>query len=117
MNLSLTSEQLDKVIAGAILNAIAGPERDAIITKAVESLMRPDTNSYSNRKSPLEEAFARAASSVAYEIMKEEFGKDERLKTRMREVVSTGVEKALFGEDAQRLIEKIASKVTDALYS
>jgi hypothetical protein len=114
MDLKLSDEQLNGVIAGAVLQAMTPEARQELLAKAVGSLLTPKKESWQkDAKSPLQEAFERAVFSVAHDVCREELKNDTVVREKVRGMVVAAVEKAMLNQE--KIVENLAARLSDLL--
>lgn len=90
MKIELGPEQVKEFVQAAIMDSISAESRDAIVAKAVESLITPRESTYGFRKNstPLQEAFDGAVQSAARQIVQERLEVDTVMQKAILDVVS-----------------------------
>lgn len=116
--LNVTEEQLNAVIAGAILQSLTPEKRDELLRDAVASLMvPPPKDSWGPRpKAPLLEAFERAAVQVANGIVRDLLANDAGFKAQVTGLITAAVEKAMVNRDeiSDRLAQRLGDLLTNS---
>ena len=115
ITVDLDDDQIASVATSAILAMITGEQREAIVERAVRSLLMPDSHSYGN-ESPLQRAFKLALDRVATKVCEEEIGRSPEIMAHVQELVQGAVKRVLGDEERKaKMIEEIAYKIGDAL--
>jgi hypothetical protein len=122
MSLQLNDPQLNEAIKAAIWNTLTGEKKDELLQNAISQLLdvpEPMGRWDKNPKSPLQEAFNRAANQIARETAKKWLLEDETKKKEMEQLFEKAWEKFLSrsgpgvgGPD--ELIDKIADRLSSA---
>ncbi len=115
MNLNLNDEQLQSVLATAVMSLISPENRESLIKEAVASLLKvPEKQLYGNTpKAPLQEAFGHATYQVALKIAAETLENPE-YRTLIDSVIADGLKKALV-TDREDTVSKVAHAFSEAI--
>jgi hypothetical protein len=120
LNLNLDNATMQALVAKAILEQVGPEKRDAIMGEALKFLLAPPpkTGGYyaPDPKSPLQQAFERAAETCALRIMHEEFDKPEYAE-KVRVVVHEAMERAFQGEAREKMIARMMSALVASISS
>lgn len=105
------NDALNALVLTAMMQALTQQSRDELIRKALEALIKPKGEQQYGRPaptSPLEDAFNHAVWEVARKIVGE-MVQGEEIRTKIRDLVTKAVEKAMATED------EITSRMANAL--
>ena len=116
MTMQITDEQVRAIVAKSILDALPQEQREKMLERAIVSIITPPKkDEYGHygqaKRSDLEQQFEMAARLQVQEIVRELVGKDETIRTRIREVVTAALTKALASE---KLVDALADGVLGA---
>ncbi len=118
MDLQLKDDQLDKIIAKAILDTLSDKTREELVINAVKDLIQTpkDTTMHGDKKSVLQRAFAQAVSRVAEEIIRKQLEEDSMFKFKVKQLL-TDISEELFDnkEKRQTIIEKMVNTIIKGL--
>jgi len=86
MQITLDQDQMKTLVSEALLATIDQQKRDTLIKDAITHLLTPQKSSYSSSPpvSPLQEAFRAAVYACAQTFAREELGKDDNFRARIR---------------------------------
>lgn len=114
MTLELDPVALREATTQAIMGTLTPEVRAQIIEKAISALLKPSTDSWDRGRSPIQTAFDNAVAHCAKEIAKEQIAADEKIRTRLQELMRQAADKVL-GMDADKLAEKMADAFTASI--
>lgn len=117
IKLDLSDISMDKLVTEAILNKLTEEDKNILIKGALKYLItKPESTGYGGRKrdSPLELAFNRAVSDIAYKVAEEHLAEGTDARQQLRDVITKGYEKWLE-QDKIELCQRIANQITKGL--
>ena len=118
MDLQLKDDQLDKIIAKAILDTLSSETREELVTNAVKELIQipKNTTTYGDKRSVLQRAFGQAVSRVAEELIREQLEEDSLFKTKIQ-VLLKDISEELFDNKEKRktIIDKMVDTIIKGL--
>lgn len=115
MQLNLNDEQMRSVVTAAILQTISPEQRDTLIQEALKSLLVPkQSDYYGTKKTPIQEAFERAAFQVAMRVAEGYFAENETVRAEMEGLVAEAWQKVV-GEGRIRVVDRMADAIVVAL--
>lgn len=117
LKLEVTNEQIKSFVAEAILQQMDEVTKQEMISSALKYLVtKKEETSYPHKEcpSPLEEAYNRAVSFTAQEIVRELV--EGEFKERVEGIVREALEK-VFTKNREKLVEGIAHSMQIAMYS
>lgn len=114
IRITLDPVALREATAQAIMGILTPEVREKMLRDAISQLLTPSTNSWDNKKSPLETAFAQAVTQVAREFANDLVKTDPEIATKMKELMRQTADKVL-SVDADKLAQGMADGLIDAL--
>lgn len=116
MQLNLNDEQLQKVIAAAVLQTIDGERKDALLKGAIQYMLAPTSaGSYERSRSPLQRAFESAVDQVARQVVTEKLTSDAAFIAQVDALFAEAAKKAFADENRGPLADRIATAIRDAM--
>lgn len=109
------NDALNALVLTAMMQALSQQSRDELIRKALETLIKPKGEPQYGRPpptSPLQDAFDYAVYQVAREIVGE-MVQGEEIRTKIRELCSKAVEKAMA--NSEDITNRMANALAGAL--
>lgn len=115
--LKLDDAQVNAALHAAILTAIGDLGREAIVKQAVLFLTTPVKQGgyYGRDVSPLMEIVGRAAEEAARTILKEKLATDPSFVATLEALYAAAVRRMMDVETQDKLAERLASKMVEAL--
>lgn len=116
---NLNDEQLNTIVAKAVLDAITPEKREELIGNAVKHLLagNPDgASSYGDQRSRLQRAFDAAVGEVAMKVAREHVETSE-IQAQCKALIAEAVDRVMgAGDDArEKLVSDMAYKIRTAL--
>jgi len=106
-SLNINEEQMQSVIAAAIVQELTPEKRKEIIQEAVGSLLKSRESHYGTKyTTPIHDAFKRAAQQVALKIATEELIGSAEFKKEVDSLLNDAIDKA-FGKDREAIINRM----------
>lgn len=117
MNISMNEEQMTALVSKAIFDSLTQDAKDEMLQKALRHLMTKDDKSYGYgpKRTPLEEAFQGAASTVTRRIATEHLENDEAFKMNLESLFADLGKKLFEGPLRAKLVETMADAVVHNL--
>lgn len=115
-DLRIDDAQIQQMVERALFEHLTPERRDELCKIAIKQLCTSGDRGLVRTPSELQSIFNRAVQTVAYEVCREEFDKEEnRAKIRglFVEALDSVVEK---GDARDKLVEQIAGKLADAMF-
>jgi hypothetical protein len=103
---------LQAATAKLLLDSMSAEDKDALLSKALTTVLTPARSAYSSEATPLQAAFDHAAKVAAAKQVGEYFQTPE-VQARVKVFVAEAMEKA-FTDD---FVQKLATKMCDALWA
>jgi hypothetical protein len=119
VKLELNEETIRSVVSEVILASIGDEQRQNLIKAAIVHLMTPPERSIHDRgprSSPIQDAFNHAVENMARRLAFEMLEKDESFHTKIRELISEGLEKVMT-TNREATVQRISSALADAFVS
>lgn len=116
MDVQINPDAMAALVSKAILEGIDNEQRNLLLEQAVTALVTPVKNerwSTDPGKTPLQEAFARAAQVVVNKVAMELVEANEEFAARVRDLIGEAI--AVAAESDYGLKEKVGRAVADAL--
>lgn len=113
MNMNLNDAELKTIMVKAILDHLTPEKREELISSGITSVLSSKASDRYDAPTIFESAFREAVKSVARDIAAEELKKPE-MHAKLRELIVSGVEKAIGLTDADDW-NSIQSKIADAV--
>ena len=110
-NLNLPDDQMREIVSAAILQTVTAENRDALITAAISSLLKPNSSGFGAKESPLQAAFNSAIHQKAKQIVTEMLDADEQIKTALENIIISAAKKAFSAEKKNDMIDSMASAI------
>lgn len=107
LTLQLDGDALREATVQAMLGVLTPEVKAKMLESAVQAILKPSTNSWENKKSPLELAFERAVEQVANAEAKRMIEEDDAIRERVKELLRTTADKVL-NADPDKLAERMA---------
>lgn len=111
--LELGEIDLEKLVSTALFNALTPEKREGLVKAAIAELLNGTGIRGDN---VLREAFARAASKIAEEHIRNELEKDGAFLKAVESVWKESWERATQVPDREKLIERVAGALHSAFY-
>lgn len=111
VTLELDQDALREATAQAILGVLTPELKAKMLEDAIKAILKPSTNTWENKKSPLELAFERAVTQIVNDEAKRLLQEDELLRQKMQELLRTAAK--VLGAD----LDKLTSRMADAFVS
>jgi len=110
-------EEMQRIVSAQLVALISKPDRERLIADALEKMLRPEKPSYGSgpAKAPIQRAFENAIDLEVSRIIREMVSKDEAFLARLRTLVETAMGEVLAGVNSERLVEKLADGIMEAL--
>lgn len=114
MDITIDPAALQTIVADALLRQLDATARETLIKQSITHLMSKPTNpnSWGEKRSPLESAFANAVEMIARDIIREEIAKPE-VRAIIAGTVTKAFAKALEGQDT--MVEEMARSIQSAI--
>jgi len=109
ITLQLDGDALREATVQAMLGVLTPEVKAKMLESAVQAILRPSTNSWENKKSPLELAFERAVEQVANAEAKRMIEEDGTMRERVKELLRVTADKVLDAD-----MDKLAKRMADA---
>ena len=100
MNVTLSNEQIEKAVQAAIFESITQDQRDLLIKGALQHLLTEQSNAYSGRRSPLQEAFNSAVHTHARKAVEESLADNADFKAALDKMIAEAMAKFMAADKA-----------------
>ena len=114
LTLQLDGDALREATVQAMLGVLTPEVKAKMLENAVQAILRPSTNSWDNKKSPLELAFERAIERVANDEAKRMIENDEAIRERVQALLRSTADKVL-NADADKLTQRMADAFVSSM--
>jgi hypothetical protein len=101
---------LQQATVQALLNAMTPEVKAQLIENAIKNLLTPSTNSWENKKTPIESVFEGAATQVVREEAARLFKEDEAVRDKVVGLMRRVADKML-GDD----VDSFATRIAEAM--
>ena len=117
MGISFTNEQMEALVAKAIIDGLTPEQRTEMITTAIKQVLaKPvNQNSWGDKRSELQLAFDRAVTTVANNIATDMIKNDEAFKAQIKSLFVDVSEKLFSSERRDEMASNIAGVIEKAL--
>lgn len=115
MDVRLDDDAMKAIITKSILDSLTPERREALIAEAIKALLGAETGSGYNRATRLQAAFNSAVEDVAREVARGELSKDEKIKSKIREMFLAAWEARTTGDNYDNLVDKIGQAIERAI--
>lgn len=118
MDLRVNDDAMKSLVAKAIVDSLTPEMREKLIADAVtQTLTKPHDNGgyYSNKRSPLQQAFDMAVEQEARKYATEVIANDTAFKEQLRKLFEDVARKLFESNTRDGLVDNIASTITSAL--
>jgi hypothetical protein len=116
MNLSMSTEQLQALVAKTIFEAIPEAKRIELLTNAIKSVLVPPDRKggvYDKTETALEEIFRRAVEKIAYDEVQAAMAEGTPLRAQVTDAIKLAVTKAVESiYNDPKTIERMAAAIT-----
>ena len=109
LTINLDGDALRDATTQAMLGILTPEARERILNQAVQALLKPSTDSWDKKKSPIEIAFENAVNRLANEEAVKMLKDDETFQTRLKDLVRQTADKVLSTD-----LDKMAQRMADA---
>lgn len=119
MDLKLDPEAVQSIASAAIFEHLGQEARDSIVKQAVEHLLTPEKSrtGYGTGKTPIQNAFDQAITTVAYKVVKEQIENDPDVQERILEILGPLLVSATEAEAKEGFDAMLADRLGSALGS
>lgn len=116
--MNLNDVNLEPIVAKAIMETITPEARETLLVKAIQDYLTKSTpghDRFSQRPSPLQEAFNSAVRIQAEKMAREMMNDDEDMKKRLKELLEEVTNRVFTGDAREKLVESMASSLGRAI--
>ena len=114
VTINLDPNALREATSQAIMGVLTPEVRADILQKAIAGLLNPSTNSWEKGQSPIQAAFDRAVTSVAFELAREYVANDAAVRDRIKALLTEAATKMLT-VDTENFTARMADAFVEAL--
>lgn len=114
LTIDLDGEALREATMQAMLGVLTPEVKAKLLESAVQAILKPSTDSWNKKKSPLELAFERAVEQVAGVEAKRMIEEDGEMRERIKELLRTTADKVL-NADTDKLAQRMADAFADSM--
>lgn len=107
ISLNLDGDALREATVQAMLGVLTPEVKAKVLESAISALLKPSTNSWDNKKSPIELAFEGAVLNVARQEAQRLVAEDSPLRERMQSLLRDTADRVL-NADTDKLAERMA---------
>lgn len=115
ITINMDAEALQQATLQALMGVLTPEMRDSLIQKAIQEIMKPQTNGYGRAaKSLLEQAFENGVERICREEMVNILTSDSNLRERINELLRITADKVLSA-DQEKLTQRMADSFVSSL--
>lgn len=114
LTIQLDPVALREATGQAIMGILTPEVRAQILQAAIDSLLRPSTDSWNKGKSPIEQAFEQAVTQTCRDLAREYVANDPELMGRLRKLLADTAAKVLDC-DTDKMAERMADAFTSSM--
>lgn len=117
MNVNFSDDQMNTIVAKAVLDSLTPERRDELIQSAVKGLLEkdPEPRGYGDKRSAFQRAFDSAVRQVAEKVAYEQLRDNEEVKASIAKMFADAWAKLSAGDAYDGLVSKIASAMAEGL--
>lgn len=112
LTLQLDGDSLREATVQAMLGVLSEDVKAKMLENAIQAILKPSTNSWDKKKSPLELAFERAIDQVAHAEAKKMIEEDTSLREKIKDLLRSTADKVINTDH-----DKLAERMADAFVS
>jgi predicted YcjX-like family ATPase len=118
MKLDLNDDQLQSVVAAALMHHIDQDKRDLLIKDALQYLITPKDSAYGSREkvSPLVQAFRSAMDTVATAMIRKDLEGNEQVAQAIKGLIAEAVHK-MEHDNREQTVSRLAQKIVEGIYA
>lgn len=114
ITLKLDGEALREATMQAMIGVLSPDAKSKMIERSITLLLKPSTNSWENKKSPIELAFDQAVIQLATEEAKKAINEDQSLRERIAQLLRLTADKVL-NTDMDAMAQRMADAFVEAM--
>lgn len=116
ITISLDPEALREATVQAMVGVLTDETKEKMIQQSIKAILMPSTNNWDKGKSPIEQAFQNAITTLAHQECLKLVKEDEGINAKIKELLRITAEKVLDA-DQEKMAEKMAESFINSIKS